>query len=131
MATKIFIIVDGSEIRVSIPFDYKDVCRDIRGRRWDDASKQWIWPIGKAREVADALRMVGCIVKNVGPTAASSPSTPSSTDWAEALFRQVGCGEGQKVYRRLSATLHPDVGGDGRLQQQLNDGWRRCCGGGR
>ena len=43
-----------------------------------------------------------------------------SYEWASGVFRRVGPHRTDAVYRGLSKLLHPDVGGDTKLMQELN-----------
>jgi hypothetical protein len=49
------------------------------------------------------------------------PRGVGAADPFAALFELVGPERHEPVFKALTKILHPDAGGDGRLQQQLND----------
>jgi hypothetical protein len=95
-------------------------------RHWHPAGKFWridepfvdtalsvVCPhVGRLR-VADLRR----------PRAVSS--APAPVDWAQALFAALPEHLREPAYKALLRILHPDVGGDGRMAQRLNDTFRR------
>jgi len=113
-----YVVVDGHECRVQVPYEARDSTKGIPGRQWDNDSKHWVFPAREAGYVAQRLRSRGiiCKVVNATPVAATG-------NWAERVFTN-NCDK--PIYRKLSRKLHPDVGGDGELQQQLNDAWQDC-----
>lgn len=50
----------------------------------------------------------------------STAAAASGQDWAEQLLGKLTPEQADKAYRALVRVLHPDVGGDHRLMQQLN-----------
>ncbi|HWT48540.1 MAG TPA: hypothetical protein VN255_08180, partial [Mycobacterium sp.] len=46
--------------------------------------------------------------------------TSDTSLWAKILFRRVGRERREPVFRALTRVLHPDVGGDHHLMQELN-----------
>src|SRR5262245_1602871 len=109
----IYLIRDGHEIRASIPYVLKDVCKFVPGRRWDDDSKHWVFPASQMGNVHDLLAREGVFVEVVYVDPPPRPREKATVkDWATALFREVGCEKATWVFRRLSQSLHPDLGGD-------------------
>lgn len=127
----IYLLDDGYNIRASIPYQYKDICKSVPGRRWDDMAKQWVFPASQVDVLRQLLESQGVFVEvvEVNPPPIREHTATKACDWAAALFTEIGCEKAPWLFRRLSQSLHPDMGGDTRLQQQLNDGYRSCCGG--
>lgn len=86
-------------------------------REWDPARKRWLVDIGLATVVIDMLVDHGHTVVGLP----EQPRTADSTSWAEELLTACPPDIREQVYRALSKVLHPDAGGDVRLQQALND----------
>lgn len=114
------IVVEGTTARAYVPFDYKDNAKDFGGR-WNPAGKYWTIHAGFAEQLAAQLRRAGCeahvsrMDQGFGHSSANTAS-----DWAAALFQAVGPERRDATYRALSKVLHPDAGGDTKLQQQLS-----------
>lgn len=51
-------------------------------------------------------------------------TTSAATPWAAALFQALPDRLHRPAYRALARVVHPDVGGDNELAQQLNDAFR-------
>ena len=91
-------------------------------RSWNPSERMWTVDADWARPLAGILRSAGHTVTGLQPP--KPPPTRNGhgdADWAKTLFRRVGPGRTDIVYRMLSKALHPDVGGDTRLMQELND----------
>lgn len=96
-------------------------------RSWQPTSKVWIVDRFYAEQLAADIARMGHTV--IGLDAEQIPPPKNTTngdsgDWARAVFRRVGPGKTDVVYRALSRVLHPDVGGDTELMQELNDARR-------
>jgi hypothetical protein len=96
-------------VKLAVPSTY---------RRWDPTRKQWSVDRGWARPLADALRRSGHTVIGLEP--ADTNGDGDAADWARGVFKGVGPGRTDIVYRMLRRALHPDTGGDHRLMQELN-----------
>jgi len=109
--------------RYAITFDYDpDIVSLIKtlpgaDRGFNPGTKVWTIAETWAGTLARELDQLGYLVVGLDPTA----GTPG--DWASVLFDSVGRARAADVYRALSRILHPDVGGDHHLQQQLNDAY--------
>ena len=90
-------------------------------RSWQPTSKVWIIDRPYAVQLAADFARMGHIVTGIET---SRQREVPDDDWAKLLFRRVGSGKTDIVYRALSRVLHPDVGGDTQLMQELNDARR-------
>jgi hypothetical protein len=88
-------------------------------RSFDPPSKVWTVETMWAPVLAAALRAHGYTVTGIDP-APPRCGHDDPTQWAHAVFRRVGPHRADRVYRALSRCLHPDMGGDTQLQQELN-----------
>lgn len=117
-------------VKVYSPFDPDGGRRAILkrwGLRWDSVEKCWCARNGFVRAGLEAdLRAYGDLVIGVDetPTWARVPPPQAarapSVNWADALLIAMPPGLRDKVYRAVVRVLHPDVGGDLELMQQLN-----------
>jgi hypothetical protein len=109
-------------------------------RRWDPEAKRWTildtfsanYFARKARAAGHAVEMDGVRHESDSRFRGQQQAPPRSsstvsTDWATALLRAVGKERQDAVYKALSRVLHPDVGGDTELMQQLNEARRRVA----
>jgi hypothetical protein len=124
------VIVDGAGAQVAFPYDRNliDIVKTVPGRQWVKAEKYWAIPARSVDLCADALRAAGQVVYVTRPDGSTWTSgrqthgtrgTPDP-DWAASLLAAVGSDLQDAAYRALSKVLHPDVGGDTRLMQDLN-----------
>jgi len=97
-----------------------------RYRSYDPASKTWTVPNDFADPILARLRrafgfhQVQLIDHSDTATAAGQPIA----EWASQLFTALPTHLREPVYRALVKILHPDIGGDGRMAQQLNDAYQ-------
>jgi hypothetical protein len=94
-------------------------------RDWNPATKEWTIRATHAEQLASALRATGHKVLGLDPPRTDPPprannSTPDTAQWAKLLFRRIGPNHRDPVFRALTKVLHPDVGGDHSLMQELN-----------
>lgn len=142
--------VDVLVAKVHSPYDPTrvEVIKTIPGRFWEKAGHFWTVPSGEVPALKAALEAFGDHVQIIGaaPTAPSAAETDaiitrlerdkqrlqqeiirlknaqaaSTQNWAEQLLGRLGVEQGDKAFKALSRVLHPDVGGDTVLMQQLN-----------
>jgi hypothetical protein len=102
-------------------------------RRWDPLTKAWYIDVGHAEELAADFAEIGYLVvglerSRTGNGACNGACAHSGDIFAQ-LLRHVGNDRSERVFKALTRILHPDTaGGDGRLQQQLNDAYRTLGG---
>jgi hypothetical protein len=94
-------------------------------RSWNSAAKEWTVRASHAEQLAQALRATGHQVVGLEPPRTDPPPRadtriPDTAQWARILFRRVGPNRRDPVFRALTKVLHPDVGGDHSLMQELN-----------
>jgi hypothetical protein len=92
-------------------------------RDWNPATKEWTIRAGHAEQLASALRSTGHKVLGLDPPRSDPPPRadgPDTAQWARDLLTRVGPSHRDPVFRALTKVLHPDVGGDHRLMQDLN-----------
>ena len=127
------ISVENGRARIFAPYELRELIKTFPGRRWHPDQKCWSVPAETVDALADAFRAAGQrVFFTVGGTddrRPPSPSTPTRT-WAEHLFVAVGPARADATFRAMAKVLHPDVGGDTTLMQQLNTA-RRAMGGAR
>jgi hypothetical protein len=129
------IIVDGESAAISFPFDQVliDLVKTIPGRQWVKAEKVWRIPRINVDWAADALRAAGetvFVTRPDGSAWTSGKSTHGSrgtphASWAANLLEAVGPELADATYRAMARVLHPDIGGDPRRMQELNDAMDR------
>lgn len=134
---------------VHSPYDAARVetIKSIPGRTWDKDGKFWKIPSGRVPSLVAALQSNGDHVQVVGmappPPSAESDAiiarlerekqrlqqevirlknaqAAKEQNWAEQLLGTLDAEQAEKAYRALSRVLHPDMGGDTALMQQLN-----------
>jgi len=104
---------------VRCPYEARHIPKSFPLVRWLTATKEWRLPAEYAQAVAEALEDAGCHVVRLGTWARDSVTGT----WAEqtlAAASAVSPALAEKVFAALTRALHPDVGGDTRLMQQLN-----------
>lgn len=106
-------------------FEAKEIIRDYGGT-WDKASKTWHVSTSAAYSLADALYAAGHDVRIADSRAQDQPAPSGSPgiNWAESTLTTVGKVSPdlmERAFKALAKVLHPDVGGDTRLMQTLND----------
>lgn len=99
------------------------------GRRWVSSGKTWEVTRAYTETALTALRLhfgtTAVEVTDLRPPKVK-PATPiTSRPWAAALFERLPDRLAEPAYRALTKVLHPDVGGDGRVMQELNDTYQR------
>lgn len=110
---------------ISSPFAAKD---DIKlspfGARWSPATKKWT--TREPEMMAMHLARLGWDVTLIYPDGKqrnfSKPDT--GDDWVQAIKKALPEHLHEPAYKALLRVVHPDVGGDTRAAQQLNDGFR-------
>jgi hypothetical protein len=103
-----------------------DLVRSMPDRTWNPDDKHWTIPAVDLDEFIQKAKSLGHQVQVIGENDSHrGPSTNGSADWAGTLFAAVGTDRAQSVYRALSKVLHPDVGGDTKLMQQLSEAYER------
>ena len=119
---------DGFDIRFKYDPDLVELIKDIipaANRRWDQHGKFWSADDHWSKVFAGVCQKKGYTV--VGLIGASPPKLPPPppapvVSWADVLLARCATPElRQNVFRQLSKALHADLGGDGKLQQELND----------
>lgn len=118
----VFITVDGPVAWIASPFAAKDTIRSAPGRKWNPERRQWSVPADVVDDLAGWLRDDGFDVTVRGRPARAQGRHPA--EWTWALYDAVPEHLRDAAYRALLRVLHPDVGGDSRLAQQLNDTFR-------
>jgi hypothetical protein len=89
-------------------------------REWDPDEKLWIVHEPYVDRILATLRdFVGMV--EVADLRRPGRRPGPVADWASALFNALPDHLRQPAFRALSKVLHPDIGGDPRLAQQLND----------
>jgi hypothetical protein len=120
-----------SDARVSFTYDATvvELIKSVgprHRRRWDADAKVWTVASGFASTFVRAARLAGHTViddftsSRRGSGSRADRPRQRTTDWATALFEAVGPERREPVYKALSRVLHPDVGGDTQLMQDLN-----------
>lgn len=117
--TAVFIEIDAGEATITCAYD-PDVVDTIKRlpaphRSWDRDRRVWLIREGYVSALASWLRADGHDV-----TVGAGEADPLPENWGDALFEAVGDGLIEPVYRALSRILHPDIGGDTQLMQELN-----------
>ncbi len=116
----------GAVTVVTFPYDEQAVTiiRTIPGRHWNAELKQWLIATDRARLAAKRFHDAGFTVTIDGRAYESTPPPSPTSATAKpplvALFNVLPDRLRQPVYKALSKVLHPDVGGDTALMQQLN-----------
>lgn len=116
---------DGS-VTIRTPYDEQLVddyktCIPRQYRRWDPVRKVWFFDPPWSDEAVDIARAFfpGLVV--VG---AAQDDVPAPDGWAVALFAALPERLHDPAYKALVKVVHPDIGGDERAAQQLNDAHR-------
>jgi hypothetical protein len=95
-------------------------------RRWDKVARHWTVD---EPYVADAVTLMRARFGSIDiadlRSARRPPRGADPADWADALLAALPEHLREPAYRALLRVLHPDVGGDTRLTQRLNDVFRR------
>jgi hypothetical protein len=98
--------------------DLKDQIKALPGAHWFPSEKAWRMPVKHREEVECILRRWG-FFDDVDIKAGNADG-----EWASVMFGALPPRLREPVYKALLRVLHPDVGGDGRVTQQLNDAYR-------
>lgn len=117
------------------PFEAKDTIRSLPSRQWDPTLRGWVIPshhvsLAVAALVDAGFRVLDPVGLNDHPGGPrtgrtrpnSSGGAAGTSDPFAALYAALPDHLRAPTYRALVRVLHPDVGGDGRLTQILNDG---------
>lgn len=96
------------------------------GATWRPREKAWQMPPFQLERIIEELEAVyGYTVVLVGVERAKRQALGEFRrphgSWAEEMFAAVPEHLHEPIFRALMRVLHPDVGGDGRAAQQLND----------
>jgi hypothetical protein len=124
-----------------------EIIKSIPGRTWDKDGKFWKIPTSRVGSLKAALEANGDQVQVIGGVAQGrsaesdaiiarlerekqrlqqenirlkNAQASSAQSWAEQLLCRLDPEQSEKAYRALSRILHPDVGGNTALMQQLN-----------
>jgi hypothetical protein len=126
--TTVYVHSEGATATVTFKYDptVVELIKDIPGwaRSWNPTGKQWI--LTDTRYLSGLLLQLslhGHPTVTTGRPAGHKPPRPRSAPpetWADALFEAVGQHRIEPVHRALVKILHPDVGGDTSLLQDLN-----------
>lgn len=126
-------------VSVASPFAAKDAIKDLASseRRWDPDRKLWWIKPTVLRELINALNRAGFRIQQSDSDAPSGfsfqapggnpPPRASRTSvggWAETLYDALPAHLREPAFKALLRVLHPDIGGDSRLTQQLNDAFK-------
>lgn len=116
--------------RVRFDYDERAVAaiKAVPGRRWDKLGKFWTVPCDVAHIAEGRLADLGYRVENEVPRprhrAAPSPPTKGRfetlTDAVETIVAGVPSGQQDRVLKALAAASHPDLGGDVKFSQWVN-----------
>jgi hypothetical protein len=97
-------------------------CTPATARTWDPDDKLW----SVSEPYVD--RVLRALQPHVGPIETADlrrpnlkPGVPGKANWAHALYDALPDHLKQPAFRALTKVLHPDIGGDLKLAQQLND----------
>ena len=129
------IVVGLQAAKAYCPFNLREIVKSFPGKRWDPVGKHWSIPLEFVQPLAEALRAAGCEVFITRPdgtpwasgsTSHGTRATPAA-DWADSLFAAVGPDRAEAAFKALAKALHPDVGGDNTLMQQLIAGRERAA----
>ncbi|MGE0881535.1 MAG: hypothetical protein AB7L13_23925 [Acidimicrobiia bacterium] len=114
------------ELVVSFDYDAHAVraIKRLPNRHFNGDDKTWRVPSWALPDVVRALESVGFVVHRP-PTASVRVQHPSG-QWAELLFTAIPEHLREPVFKALVRVLHPDIGGDTRLTQDLNEAWRKA-----
>lgn len=93
-------------------------------RSWNKATKTWWVADPYAEWLVDDMRHLGYSVITGADDQRRQQRADRGGAWAQMLFDRVGPDRAAAVHRALSRVLHPDVGGDTELMQELNDARR-------
>jgi hypothetical protein len=125
----------GSRWQVRFPYDPRLV-EHIKqtvpswARSYDPATKIWTitdrsyaMTLGRDFKSGGFHTVVGLDEEEEKTRKAPPPPPPAlpTRNWADELLGRCSPTLQTAVYRQLSKALHADVGGDGQLQQELND----------
>jgi len=118
---------DPCRVFVKCPFDpdAKDAIKALPDARWDPQLKVWGIPAQFRAEAERLLRRHGFVPVGGKEERETGRAETSSASWADALRSALPEHLREPAFKALQRVLHPDVGGDGRLAQQLNDAFRR------
>lgn len=126
-AARVVMQPDGSGY-LTAPYVLRDLIKTLPSftRRWEPALHVWVIDALVVTELIDMLRSVGVVVAVIGETKKPPPRNdppprrgPVNT-WATDLLAAAPPHLRDAVFKALSRVLHPDVGGDTVLMQQLN-----------
>lgn len=92
-------------------------------RRWHPDVKCWTV---EEPFVDKALHLIEPVQVHDLRQPSTAPRPPSASPWAQVLHDALPERFRQPVYRAVLRVLHPDVGGDTQLAQELNDAFRRA-----
>lgn len=93
-------------------------------RSWQPTSRVWLIDRFYAEQLAADIARMGHTVIGLDAEPTPPPKASGDGDWARAVFKRVGPGRTDIVYKMLCKALHPDVGGDTQLMQELNEARR-------
>ena len=115
--------VNGARIRFGYDPELVELIKTIpsKQRRWDNSVKTWtIYNLRLLEEFLDSAREDGHIVNDDRPEPPEPPRSANKETWADELLKACGPQLAPKVFKQLSKALHPDMGGNLVLMQELN-----------
>ncbi len=119
----------GHTATVTFPYDAEAVetIKTIAGRRWDADRKHWTIGTTSVQLAAKRFTDAGFLVTVEGHAYTATPATMTNgTRPIADLFAALPPPLRPDAYKALARVLHPDVGGDTVLMQQLNDAYEEC-----
>ena len=113
---------DGHTAHVTFTYDVRavEIIKSIPGRRYDPRRKRWTIDVTTVRHAVERFTNAGFTVT---ADKASHATTSPNTNAIGALFEKLPPRLRTDAYKSLARVLHPDVGGDTVLMQQLNDAY--------
>ncbi|WP_425309089.1 hypothetical protein AADG42_10125 [Ammonicoccus fulvus] len=104
----IVITATATEIRITSPYEARDLIKEIPGRKWDPTRKIWTapsWALAEAKSILAAWPGGVRILTD-------HPTTTKTNNWADAMFDALPERLHERAYKALARVLHPDVDGD-------------------
>lgn len=118
---------DAHLATVTFPYDAEAVAiiKTISGRHWHASRRQWTIDATSAQLAAKRFTDAGFHVTINGRAYTATPAAMTTgTRPIADLFAALPAPLRPDAYKALARVLHPDVGGDTVLMQQLNDAYQ-------
>ncbi len=113
--------------RVEFPYDEEAVAiiKTIGGKRWDKVLRYWTIPADSVQLAARRFTNAGFTVTINGTPYTPTSTTPvNSSTVIRALFTTLPQPLRSPAFKALAKVMHPDVGGNTALMQQLTDAYQ-------